>query len=249
MSAPYDLYNYPDFWKGREYENTAEKIALKKFFSIIKVSGSIIDIGGGYGRLSFLYCPRFKYCLLIDPSKKLLEIAKKDLEKFRNIKFKIGTAEKIPARDSVFDLALMVRVVHHVNQPLSAFREVYRVLKPHGYLILEFANKIHFLTRLKGLFGKKYQTFNNLKPVDIRSQESIKEEKIIFLNHHPQKIKKDLHQAGFQILDYLSVSNFRHLLIKKIIPPQLLIVLENFLQKPLSKIYFGPSIFLLCQKI
>lgn len=52
MKTPYDLYDYPQYWEGREYEDLAEKRALKIFFDQIpgKKKGQIIDIGAGFGR-------------------------------------------------------------------------------------------------------------------------------------------------------------------------------------------------------
>jgi len=51
-----------------------------------------------------------------------------------NVLFGRGAAEKIPASDSIFDIVLMFKSLHHVPMELmdNAFSEIYRVLKPGG---------------------------------------------------------------------------------------------------------------------
>ncbi len=251
MPVPYDSYDYPQYWLGREYEDRAEKIALRKLIKKIPSSQrkKILDIGAGFGRQTPVYAPLFKKCILLDASKKLLGKAQSRLKKYSHLEFKQGRAEDLPFPKEEFEAALIIRVIHHLPEPKKAFLEAQRVLKPQGYLILEFANKIHFRAKLRAWLKGDFYFTKDLSSIEQRSLASIKAKKIPFLNHHPQKIEKDLSQAGFKIIERLSVSNFRHPLIKKIVPLSILLKLETISQKPLVKIYFGPSIFLLCQKI
>jgi len=50
-------------------------------------------------------------------------------------------------------------------------------------------------------------------------------------------------------VDRLSVSNFRNDAIKKTLPKDSLLILENLMQKPFGFINFGPSIFVKCVKV
>lgn len=244
MAEPYDSYNYPQFWHGRKYEDQAEKIAIKKFLSRISKKDNLIDIGGGFGRLTEVYASEFGRCVLVDPSDKLLGIARKNLKKFKNIDFKKGRGEDLLAEDNTFDVALMIRLVHHLPEPEKAFREALRVLKPQGYLICEFANKIHFQACLRAWLRLDSSFTRSLKPVGL----STKPGSIPFLNHHPQAIEKALEKSGFKIIEILSVSNFRHFIFKKFLPLHFLLFLESICHKPLATCYFGPSIFILAQK-
>lgn len=244
--ALYDTFDYPGYWQGREYEDQAEKIALKRFLMKIppEKRKSLVDIGGGYGRLAEIYAPLFKKCLLIDPSKRLLKQAQIKLQNDPQVEFKEGRIEDLPAKDGQFDVALLVRVVHHLPYPKKAFLEAYRVLKEGGFLILEFANKIHFLACLRAWNKNDFVFRGSLAPIN----QAIKTEQVVFLNHHPQLIKRILEKIGFRVLEGLSVSNFRHGLCKKLIPQPLLLKLETLTQKPLFGLCFGPSLFLLCEK-
>jgi len=242
MSVPYDSFDYTSFWVNRGFEDQCERIALSHFFQKTK-GEKLLDIGGGFGRLADLYAPLFNSCVICEPSRELIKIGK---EKFPNLEFKQGSLPSLPFDSASFDIALMVRVSHHLPVLLPSFEEIHRVLKKDGYFILEVANKIHFLARTKAFLQGDFSFINNLAPLERRSKESIKSGKILFLNHHPRQVEKDLQAAGFQILEKLSVSNFRNPLIKKIFPRQLLLFFEKWLQKPLARFYFGPSIFYLC---
>jgi SAM-dependent methyltransferase len=48
----------------------------------------------------------------------------------------VGSATDIPLGDASFDTVVCTEVLEHVPDPLKALREMYRVLKPGGYLIL-----------------------------------------------------------------------------------------------------------------
>jgi len=47
-----------------------------------------------------------------------------------------GSADKLPFKDELFDLVLALDVIEHIDEDLSAVRELNRVLKPGGRLIL-----------------------------------------------------------------------------------------------------------------
>lgn len=248
MPVPYDSFDYPSYWDKRSYENECEKFALLSLLKKVEKKESLVDIGGGFGRLATVYSPFFTSCVILEPSEKLIEIGREKLRNFQNVSLKKGSLPKLPLSSESFEVALMIRVVHHLDSPLSAFREANRILKKNGYFILEVANKIHFLERVKAYFRGDFSFINDLSPIDKRSQKSIEEKKIVFLNHHPKKIINDLEMAGFKVVNIFSVSNFRSQLLKKIIPEKLLLSLERKTQKPFAKYFFGPSIFFLAKK-
>jgi ubiquinone/menaquinone biosynthesis C-methylase UbiE len=248
MPAPYDSYNYLSYWEDRSFEDDCERIAIERFLKKIGQQKTIIDIGGGFGRLLSLYAPLFGKCVVVDPSEKLLAIGRKVNQNFKNVSFKKGSLPKLPFQKESFDVALMIRVSHHLPQLLPSFKEINRLLRPKGFLVLEVANKIHFLARIRALFTGDLTFAKNLEPVERRSPESIKKRTIAFSNHHPRKVMDGLSLAGFDIKEVFSVSNFRSAFLKNVFPNDWLLNLEKRSQKPLGKSFFGPSIFILGQK-
>lgn len=247
MVSFYDSFDYPSYWSGREYENECEKIALLTFLKKIGKKSSLVDIGGGFGRLTSVYSTFFEKCLIVDPSEELLKIAKKNL-KGPKFSFQKGTLPNLSLPDNSFDVVLVIRLVHHLEDPFPSIKEINRILKANGFLILEMANKIHFLAVAKAFFSGNFSFIKDFSPLERRCPQSIAEGKITFLNHHPQKMIIDLKKAGFSVLQILSVSNFRYHLVKKIFPLKFLVFWEKIFQKPLAKFFFGPSIFFLAKK-
>ena len=242
MVTSYDSYDYPGYWKGREYEDLAEKMVLRKLLKRVP-KGKIVDIGSGYGRLAGIYAPLFKRSLLIDPSEKLLQLAKTKLKRYQKITFKKGKVENLPVGDKQFDVALMIRVAHHLPRLEKAFQEAHRVLKPGGFFILEFANKIHLKSVLKALLTGKIRYLLSHVPENISTRQNV-----LFFNYHPTHIKSLLMTKGFKIIKAASVSNFRTKLFKKLLPFKPLLFLEFLLQPVLARLHFGPSIFILAKK-
>lgn len=248
MPSSYDFYDYISYWKNRNFEDNCERIVIEKIFQLMPKKEKLIDIGGGYGRLASTYISYFKNCLIVDPSINLVKKGKQ-LYKNKNVSFSIGSLPDLPVKDNTFDCAIMVRVMHHIKDPLPAFKEVNRILKEDGYFVLEFANKIHFIARWNAFFRRDSQFKYNLESLDRRSENSIREKKISFLNHHPKMILEDLQKSGFEMVSVYSVSNLRSTILKKIIPARILLKLESIFQKLFAQIFFGPSIFIVTQKI
>ena len=126
-----------------------------------------------------------------------------------------------------------------LEAPKKALGEIYRIMKQGSIFVLEFANKCHFKALLKQGLG----FCRDLTPYSQLTKGSG-----VFLNHHPKAIEDITTSLGWKIEEKLSVSNLRWPQLKRLLPLRLLISIEISLQKPLSYINFGPSIFLRLKK-
>lgn len=245
-------FDYRSFWLGREYESKSETIVLKDFFAEISryrdVSKlSLLDIGAGFGRLARFYLPKVKEATLLEPSSKLFNQARKNLGDFDNFSLKIGSIEKNNLAREKFDIVLLVRVAHHLVSLEKAFLKIEELTKPGGFLVLEFANKVHFKNVVSSILGKNKFSLST-KKIDRRSRKKKEARSIPVYNYHPSWIKKELQKAGFSIVKERSVSNLRSPAFKKTLPLFLLIFLETITQKLFSSMEFGPSVFILARK-
>lgn len=237
-------YDYTKYWEGRSYENEAEFIALKKLLpKDFDKSRSVIDIGGGFGRLLPIYKERFGKISIFDYSQKLLEAAIENADKM-GLKINIikGDVSNVSSLvKETYDYVSMIRVSHHLDNLEEVFREVDRILEQNGVFILEIANKMHFKSVISNLLKFNFGYFNK-KSLSVATKD------VTFLNHHPKYVEMLLDRCDFKVVRKLSVSNLRNPYIKKILPIGTTLFIENIMQNAMSSFYFGPSIFYKIEK-
>jgi ubiquinone/menaquinone biosynthesis C-methylase UbiE len=237
-------HNYLHYWDGREYEHAAEEIAIKKLLNG-KHFRHAVDVGGGYGRLCVQLENYADKVTLAEPSQQQLDIAAEFLKNHPEIDRKLLQADDLKLDDGSVDLLTMIRVMHHLPDPSKEFEEIARVLSGDGYAIIEVANYLHMVNRLRHIAKRKRLP---LKPVDIRSEKNKREDVIPFVNHNPYTVVKQLAHAGLTVDRVLSVSNLRSVRLKKLLPREVMLGAEKAMQRPLANVYFGPSIWFLVRK-
>lgn len=237
-------HNYLRYWDGRDYENEAEEMAIKRLLSG-KHFKNAVDVGGGYGRLCILLEKYADKVTLAEPSQQQLDIAKDFLKDHPEIDRKLLQADNLKFADNSMDLVTMIRVMHHLPNPEAELAEISRILSKEGYAIIEVANYMHGRNRLKYLLkGKKMPT----EPVDIRSAANRRDDEIAFVNHNPHTVIKQMAHAGLKVDRILSVSNLRSPGLKKVVPKGVMLTAEKILQPTLANTFFGPSVFFLVKK-
>jgi len=221
------------FWDqgGREYEDRAEALALKR---LLPASGDwLLELGAGAGRNTPRY-KSFKRIVLVDYSSSQLLQARKKLGVSDRHLFVVADAYHLPFPADRFDAATMIRTLHHLSEPPRALAELRSVLRPDGLFILEFANKRNLKSIFRYLFGLQSWNPFTLDPVEFAR---------LNFDFHPKTVFAWLNQAGFVMERVLAVSHFRIGILKKIIPARLLASLDSFLQ-PIGKFWqFTPSLF------
>ena len=110
----------------------------KKAVSSIKLKNNlhILDLGCGTGdSLLLLYHLNKNLNLYgLDISEKMLKRANKKLKEKAILRQ--GEAGKIPFRDNLFDYVITTEAFHHFPNPNLALKEIFRILKKGGKLIL-----------------------------------------------------------------------------------------------------------------
>lgn len=96
----------------------------------------IIDLGCGTGYYLFLLSslPVKLNLTGFDYDKEALSEAKRTLPK--NIKFLSGDLHRMPFKDNSFDKAVISEVLEHLENDAKALKEIYRILKPGGTLVI-----------------------------------------------------------------------------------------------------------------
>ncbi len=96
----------------------------------------VADVGAGTGFLSAGLAPLVRQVHVIDGSEAMLEVARHNLQEFTNLIYKRADGLALPLPDESLDAAFANMYLHHTPDPAAAIREMARVLRPGGRLVL-----------------------------------------------------------------------------------------------------------------
>lgn len=113
--------------------------------SSLPAMGTVLDVGGGPGRMSVPLATAYRVTLC-DISHDMLQIAARSAEENRLppghlVLLRLDASEPLPFPSASFDRALCIDVLVHLPAPVSILRELHRVLKPDGELLVDMSNR------------------------------------------------------------------------------------------------------------
>ncbi len=219
-----------DFWQGqgRDYEDRVERIALRR---LLPVTGRrALEIGAGYGRLTS-ELDRYGHVVLLDYSRTMLARARARLGD-DHYTYVAADIYHMPFQPGQFDIATMIRVIHHLADVPLALANIRQVLAPGAAFILEYANKRNLKAILRRAAGRQAWNPGSLEPVELIP---------LNFNFHPAYMLMVMRESGFDVRRRLAVSYFRLGALKRVIPGGALAAMDGAVQTwaPL----YSPSVF------
>ena len=111
--------------------------SLKKIMAAqIDPGDDVLECACGTGLLSAVIAPGCRHLTATDFSAKMVQKAKKNCAAFSNISFAQADITALPYPDACFDKVVAGNVIHLLDEPLKALRELNRVCKDDGLLII-----------------------------------------------------------------------------------------------------------------
>lgn len=142
-------------WRASPLGAATEAIEREALFALAgEVAGRrVLDIGCGDGALAAILRERGADVVGIDADPAMIEAARRRLP---DADFRVGDAASVPFPDGSFDLAFLVTVLCLTENRAAILREVARVLKPGGRLVVGELGRFSpwaVWRRVKGWFG------------------------------------------------------------------------------------------------
>lgn len=94
---------------------------------------SLLDVGGGTGRVAAIAAEFTKKTVVLDPCEAML----RRVPVLPNLRTVHGRAQEMPFEDGSFDVVLCVDALHHIKDATAAVREISRVLRPGGRVLVQ----------------------------------------------------------------------------------------------------------------
>jgi SAM-dependent methyltransferase len=122
---------------GRPHTHTEQDHLRRYQWALPQITGRVLDVACGTGYGSELMSARAEV-VGIDNEPLAVEAAR---SRVRGGSFKVANVPPIPEPDHSFDAVVAFETIEHIDDDLEFVREIRRLLKPSGLLLLSTPNK------------------------------------------------------------------------------------------------------------
>ena len=135
----------------------------EKAFSVAGIQAGKIaaDIGAGTGFMTEGLIRKRLHVIAVDQSEAMLDEMRRRFSEVDGIEYRLGESEKLPIPDGYVDYAFANMYLHHVESPLKAIKEMTRILKPGGKLVITDMDK-HTFEFLKREHHDRWMGFDRI---------------------------------------------------------------------------------------
>ncbi len=129
VSGLYDVFE--TVYNGKVYQNLGKKVAEE-----IEEKDVVLECACGTGAISRQIAAKCKCLIATDLSGNMLKQAWKKCRKYENVKVRRADMTHLKCRDDRFDKVVAGNVIHLLDDPYAAVKEMERVCKPGGKIII-----------------------------------------------------------------------------------------------------------------
>ncbi len=195
---------YEKFWSqglNMSFEGYIRNSLLPTFFPATSNKEKVADIAGGNGIVSAWLAQQGYDVTLVEMSDEAVRQARTHgVEKI--VQMMVDQHEPLPFADNYFDKVFFGDIIEHLFDAESALREVKRILKPHGQLIVSCPNIAYWRFRMYYMLDGDFQR------IDVAKQKPWEQEHIRFYNI--KILKEFLATIGFKFTRFAGVNDIWH---------------------------------------
>jgi len=218
-----------DTWLG--YAFCIRKLRVLEMFD--KDGGKVLDVGCGPGVMAEDMLKRNNEFWGVDVSTEMIRQGEERFGRNDQVHFSTGTAENLDFPDNTFDAVMSMGVIEFVDNDQQALKEMIRVLKPDGTLIVAFISKYSPFRIWRNFVF--YPLTVLIRPVFYRFTKRLRKPHIKQRTYTEKSIRKLLNQSQCAVVDVV-YCNFNIFL-----PPleHLFSRLSTFVSRKLECLYRG----------
>jgi len=201
-AAKKNIPNYQkSLWSSRRNHLNRINLFLELFNKNIKNKPKVLDVGCGPGEYCSLIANKCEQVIGMDFSYEILRIAKKD-KKHKNLNYIKGDINNLPFENNSFDVVASIGLLQCIKEYKQGIKEMDRVLKQNGFLIVSTLRKPESLLELFPLFVYLLlaKGFNFSKMLDIVKNRGFfkKYGDKMVVRHNPFDMKSFLKKNGYK---------------------------------------------------
>jgi SAM-dependent methyltransferase len=152
--------------------------------------GTVLDVGTGDGRLSS-YLDSLGYTM------HACDCLPETDWKLKHISYtQCNIAQGLPFEDETFDYVVCTEVIEHMENPFALCREIRRVLRPGGAVIMSTPNILNMRSRFKFLLDGSF-LFYNYPPIEWDQKEGRPHVHAYPIRYH--ELEYYLYKAGLTV--------------------------------------------------
>lgn len=129
-------------WDSMRTQMFSDEVRESAFrIANVRAGRTAADIGAGTGFLTEGLLRRGLRVIAVDHSARMLGQVKSKFAGSNRLQVRLGESERLPIDDGSVDYVFANMYLHHVESPGDAIREMARILKPSGTLVITDADE------------------------------------------------------------------------------------------------------------
>jgi ArsR family transcriptional regulator len=123
-------------WDAIRRDLFGPAVEVFPLLSLLDPSWVVGDLGCGSGQITARMAPFVGRVIGVDGSAEMIDAATERVAGLSNVSIRQGQLEELPIESDELDLALLILVLHYIEDPMRVLGETRRVLRPGGRLLI-----------------------------------------------------------------------------------------------------------------